>query len=122
MINNILLIDDNDDDLIMIEESLRDAGFTGEIIKAKSGEEGVEKVKEHKPDIAIVDTNLPQMDGFETCRRIKETAGGAVKIVIMTGLIEAVSVTKAREANSDDYCVKTKGATEIIKVLKGLGL
>ena len=110
----ILIIDDDADDVEIIETNLRCAGFTN-IISARNGEEGIESVKENKPFIAIIDTNLTGMNGFETCKEIKKIEGIDVKIIIMTGSIDAIDAVKASEAQTDEYCVKTIDSKLVIE-------
>ena len=67
----ILIIDDNSDDLVIIERCLKEAGYT-DIITAGDANGGIQKAKEEKPDLIITDTILPEMDGFEVCRNVRE--------------------------------------------------
>lgn len=106
MSKRILIIDDDTEDLILIKKALEDDGFQ-EILTASLCEDGIGKAKEMKPDIIVIDTRLPGMDGFEICQEIRKTEGYHPKIVITTGNIDAVDAAKARKAGADDYCVKT---------------
>jgi len=116
----ILNIEDSEQDRKIFKRVLKDAGFE-DIIFAERGEEGVEKVKNEKPDMVIIDTRLPGIDGFETCRQIRESCGPAApKIIITTGFIDAVDAVKAREAGADDYCVKTADLTPCVDAVKKL--
>jgi twitching motility two-component system response regulator PilH len=116
----ILVIDDNDQDRKIIERFLRRAGYE-EVILAETGEDGVRKAIENKPEVVITDTMLPGIDGFEVCRQIKEQLGSeAVKVIVMTGSIDAVDAVKARKFGADDYCVKTNDAISFIEAVKRL--
>ena len=118
MKKKILVVDDNRGDQVLIKETLLGAGVECEIIAADTGEEGIEKVKTENPDIVVLDTRLPKMDGFETCKKIKEIEQGKIKVIVMTGVIDAVDAVKAREANADDYSVKTSDCKSLIDVIK----
>ncbi len=99
----ILIIDDSADDREVIRIHLKEAGFEGSnIIEAATGEQGVEKAKNERPTIVITDTNMPHIDGFEACRKIKEIEGLETKVIIMTGAVDAVDAAKARAAGADD--------------------
>lgn len=118
MSKKILLVEDNEGDQFLIEEALKEAGIDCELIIESSGEEGVAKAASLNPDIVITDTNLPGIDGFETCKKIKEICGDSTKVIVMTGIVDAVDAVKARQMGADDYCVKTSNLSQMIKTLK----
>jgi two-component system cell cycle response regulator len=66
----ILIIDDNSANLKVISEFLIEAGH--EVLIAKSGKSGLRKVEKAAPDLILLDVQMPEMDGFEVCRRLKE--------------------------------------------------
>jgi len=116
----ILIVDDNEQDRMIMKRVLNKAGFK-DILMAERGEEGVEKANQEKPDLVILDTVLPGIDGVETCKRIRKTRKpAAVKIIIITGAIDAVDAGKARAAGADDYVVKTSDFFYLVKAIKGL--
>ena len=116
----ILIIDDTDTDRKIVIRYLNRAGHDN-IITAGTGEEGVEKAASEKPDLVITDTNMPGIDGFETCRKIREASGKVTpKIIVTTGAIDAVDAIKARKAGADDYCVKTSDCSQLLTAVKNL--
>jgi len=116
----ILIIDDNEGDRRLIHDVLDNANFHMDISMAENGEEGLQKVKEFKSGmIVVVDTMMPGMDGFETCKKIKEMAIGAL-VIICTGVVDAVDAAKARAAGADDYCVKTADGGSLINSIRDL--
>lgn len=117
--NSILIIEDNEQDQKILRRYLSKAGFAS-ILFASSGEEGLEVFQSERPAIVVTDTNLPGMDGFETCRRIKEAGGEAVRVIVTTGAIDAVDAGRARSMGADDYCVKTSDCLPLISALKNL--
>jgi len=116
----ILIIDDNEGDIRLIQESLKDAGIESEFHSATTGEDGLEKVQNIQPDMVLLDTRLPGIDGFQTCRKIKDMSLANIKVVIMTGVVDAIDATEAREAGADDYTVKTSDCELLIKTIQGL--
>lgn len=111
----ILLIDDNQQDRKIMKRFLGKAGFN-EITMAETGEEGIRMAEQNKPDIVIIDTLLPGIDGFEVCRKIRETQGITTpKIIMMTGFVNAVDAVKARQMGADDYTVKTSDYSSLIE-------
>ncbi len=116
----ILLIDDNMKHDKVMKDLLEESGYP-DVVIATSGEDGVKKAKALMPDLVIIDTLLPGIDGFETCRKIREDAGrDKPKIVMMTGYIDAIDAVKAREMGADDYVVKTSDFSLVINVMKRL--
>ena len=88
-----------------------------DVLEAAEGKDGIAKAKSEKPQLVLVDTILPDMDGNEVCRQIKD-ADAAIKVVVFTGVVDAVNAEKARAAGADDYVVKTSDLTHIIKSAK----
>ncbi len=118
----LLIIDDDAIDQRLIRESIKSSGFEVEIMVAFSGEEGIKKVNDLKPDVIIVlDTILPGMNGFEACKKIKEIDKN-FRIIICTGVVDAVDAAKARAVGADDYCVKTADYLTLINAIKKLTL
>ncbi len=72
MNKTILVIDDNEGDVRLIEEKLVDAQINVNIIRAKTGEEGIRLAQEVKPDLIMMDIMLPGMNGGEAARILKE--------------------------------------------------
>ena len=114
MENKILIVDDNDQDIKIMKRYLGQAGYE-DVVFSHTGEGGVDAVIKEKPDLVILDTSLPGIDGFEACKRIKSMRSEGPIVIIMTGLIDAVDAGKARKSGSDDYCVKTSDGTPILE-------
>jgi len=74
---------------------------------AASGKEALELVSDRPPDLILLDIMMPEMDGFETCRRLKLMEGTAkIPIIFVTALARAESIEKAFEAGGSDYITK----------------
>ena len=116
----LLIIDDDEGARRLMRDTLHNANLNMDISLAENGEKGLQKVNELKSDLIVVlDTRMPGMDGFETCKKIKEAAEG-VKVIICTGVVDAVDAGKAKAVGVDDYCVKTADGEPLIKVIKNL--
>jgi len=116
----ILIIDDNDQDRKIIKRFLSKAGYD-EIFIVETGEDGLKKAESEKPELVIIDTILPGIDGFEVCRQIRETQSPSYpKIIIITGSIDAVDAVKARKSGADDYCAKTSDCSSLLEAVKQL--
>ena len=70
-------------------------------------------------NILILDTVLPDIGGFELCKRIKAARPEGLTVVMTTGKIDAVDAIKAKESGADDYAVKTEDYKHLIDVVKG---
>jgi len=79
----ILVVEDNEKNMYLMRYILKSAGYG--VIEAGSGEEGVELAIKEKPDLVIMDIQLPGIDGLEATRRIRESeAGGKIPIIAVT--------------------------------------
>ena len=94
MSKKILVIDDDPRDLDLLAQCLREAQL-GEVEVAGGGVEGVRKAKSLRPDLVIVDTKMPVLDGFGVCEQIKAVGDLGAKVIILTGQIDYVDATKA---------------------------
>lgn len=119
---NILLIEDKPGDTRLFQERLKELPQAErlKLITAETGQEGLKKAKTHKPALILIDTRLPDMDGFEVCRQVKKIKGLPAKIIIYTGLIDAVDAGRARKAGADDYVVKTLDFSQLFEVIEKL--
>ncbi|MBN1870622.1 MAG: response regulator [Candidatus Omnitrophica bacterium] len=118
MPKKILIIDDTETDRKIVTRFLNKAGYDL-VLAAENGEQGVAMAASQKPDLVITDTMMPGLDGFETCRQIRAAHGQeTMKIIVMTGAIDAVDAVKARKAGADDYCVKTSDAAPLMAAVK----
>lgn len=119
MAKKILIVEDNAQDQKIIELRLIKHGYKN-LIFVSTGEEAIAKARSEKPDLVLVDTKLPDMEGFEVCRQIKKIEGLTVKVIVYTGYMDAIDVTKARLAGADDYQVKTEDFGQLLGAIEKL--
>ncbi len=101
----ILVVEDNEKNMYLIGFILRNSGY--EIIEARTGEEGVELAIKEKPDLVLMDIQLPGIDGLETTRRIRESeVVGGVPIVALTSYAMTGDREKALNAGCTGYLEK----------------
>jgi two-component system KDP operon response regulator KdpE len=98
----ILLIDDDPTILQLLKLFLENEGY--QVWAAQSGATGLEIAARQLPDLAILDVMMPVMDGFETCRRLREL--GMQSILVMSHRHDERSVVRALELGADDYLRK----------------
>lgn len=101
----VLLVDDDLDSAVMISLILRKQGH--EVVTADNGPDGLGWGKLLWPEVVILDLNMPGMDGFETCKRMRgEDWGAGVKLVALTGLDGAADRERSKQAGFDLHLVK----------------
>jgi diguanylate cyclase (GGDEF)-like protein len=101
----VLHVDDDIACLVMAEGALKDAGF--EVIQAANGQEAIDSFKKHDPDIIIMDAVMPVLDGFDAIRGIRQLNGGEhVPILMITGLYDLDSITRAYDEGATDFSTK----------------
>lgn len=96
----ILVVDDTDSDRIILEAIVRKEGHN--VISAKNGLEAIALFKQEHPDIILLDALMPELDGFEAARQIKELAGDElVPIIFLTSLQDTESLVHCLDAGDD---------------------
>ncbi|MHB1374603.1 MAG: response regulator transcription factor [Thauera sp.] len=113
----ILLIDDAPDTVRMIAEALDEAGYT--VLVATDGATALKRLERITPDAVLLDACMPGMDGFETCRRLKQAPGmRTVPVIFMTGLAETERLVEGLSAGGIDYLVKPVVPDELVARLR----
>jgi two-component system KDP operon response regulator KdpE len=111
----VLLIDDDPLALGLVEAVLAREGF--EVIKAGGGREGLRLLFSQRPDLVMLDVAMPRMDGWQTCRRIREVAD--VPVIILTGWCQSESdIIRGLDCGADDYLLKTIGNRALVARVK----
>jgi two-component system alkaline phosphatase synthesis response regulator PhoP len=115
----ILLVDDEPDILEFLGYNLRKEGY--DVRTSTNGKDGLAKAREFKPHLAILDVMMPEMDGIETCREIKQLPELSGTIVIfLTARGEDYSQIAGFEAGADDYVTKPIKPRVLISRIKAL--
>jgi DNA-binding response OmpR family regulator len=113
----ILIIEDDVQIARFIELELRAEGYA--VQTARTGVAGLMQVREHPPDLVVLDLMLPGMDGIEICRRLRATKVG-VPIIAVTARDAVVDRVAGLEAGADDYLVKPFAVEELLARIKAL--
>ncbi len=98
----ILLIDDDRALLWLLEQAFIKTGY--QVCTADDGAEGLRQLFDQRPDVVILDVMMPTMDGWETCRRIRQLSN--VPIIMFTGLGSEEANIRSLKAGADDHLVK----------------
>ncbi len=115
----ILLVDDEPDILEVIGYNLSNEGY--QVITADNGKEGLKKAKKHQPQLIILDVMMPEMDGIETCERIRKEASLKNSIItFLTARGEDYSQVAGLDAGADDYITKPIRPKLLVSKVKAL--
>jgi PAS domain S-box-containing protein len=102
----LLLVDDDEVNLLLTSVALRERGF--DVTEVASGRAALELLGGWLPDAVVLDALMPDLDGFETCRRLRTLPGcGSLPVLMLTGLDDDASITRAYEAGATDFFVKS---------------
>ncbi|OUR64618.1 hypothetical protein A9Q79_04765 [Methylophaga sp. 42_25_T18] len=109
----VLIVDDQSDNLKVLYNTLKNAGY--EISLAKTGQQALNHVFEHQPDLILLDISLPDINGLEICRKLKENeATQQIPIVFISASIDSADVINGFEAGCVDYVRKPFVESEVI--------
>jgi GAF domain-containing protein len=112
----VLIVDDNADAARSIELLVQTLGGIVEI--APDGSAGLSRARELKPDIVLLDIGMPGLDGYETCRRMRQEHGNTIKIVALTGWGKEEDKRRAMEAGFDEHMTKPADPVRIRELLQ----
>lgn len=112
----ILLIEDNEAIIMGLKYSLEQENF--QVISAKTAKESKEKLENKNIDIVLLDVSLPDGNGFEICKEIKEK--NDIPIIFLTAQDEETSIVFGLDLGADDYIVKPFRTRELISRIKSV--
>jgi len=117
--SRILVVDDNPPNAELLEAYLKDSPW--EIDLAFSGTQALEKVASFEPDIVLLDVMMPDISGFDVCRKLKgDPHTRDIPVIMVTALTDVEDVEKAVEAGTDDFLSKPVNRLEILTRVKSL--
>src|SRR5690242_7402490 len=101
----VLVVDDVDVNVRLLEAKLSSEYFT--VVTASSGEEALRLARSEHPDIILLDVMMPEMDGFEVCRRLKaDPLTDEIPVVMVTALSEVADRVRGLQSGADDFLTK----------------
>ncbi|HYL86757.1 MAG TPA: response regulator transcription factor [Candidatus Angelobacter sp.] len=107
---NILVVDDEPQIRRVLRSTLSAQGYV--IFEAKTGEEALDSMRKDRPDLVLLDVNMPGMGGIEACREIRR--GSDAPIIMLTVRNAERDKVAALDAGADDYVVKPFGIEELL--------
>ena len=107
----LLLVDDEENLRTMLEAALRHHGF--QVETAANGRDALERVPQVRPDLIVLDVMLPDLDGFEVCRRLR-TDGNHTPVLFLTAKDATEDKVRGLTLGGDDYLVKPFSLDELV--------
>ena len=116
MAKTILIIEDEEAIQGVVKAFLEDEGYN--VVLASDGLEGMEKFREYRPDLILLDLMLPKMNGFSVCEAIRKES--QVPIIMLTALDDDASQMKGFDALADDYITKPFSMPVVMKHIEAV--
>ncbi len=117
MREKIIVIDDDAKITSMLKRSLAFEGYA--VATASNGQEGLKILLQEEPNLVVLDVMMPVIDGWEVCRRIRES-GSEVPILMLTAKDEIADRVKGLDLGADDYLVKPFALEELLARVRSL--
>ena len=112
----IVVVEDDPNIADLLDMYLRDAGFR--VLQAGNGMRGLELIEQHRPAMVVLDIGLPDIDGFEVCRRVR--ARSSVPVLFLTARDGEIDRILGLELGADDYVTKPFSPREIVARAKAI--
>lgn len=117
--STVLIVDDNAQNVELLQAFLETMAV--KIITAADGVEALEKVKEHNPDLILLDIMMPRMSGFQVCRTLKsDPKTKDIQVLMVTALNELGDIEQASDCGTDDFVSKPVNKFELLTRVKSL--
>jgi DNA-binding response OmpR family regulator len=112
----ILLVDDDPDYLWLLKNHLQLRGY--KVLAAGNGIDALEQAAAQKPDILVLDVQMPGLDGYTVCQRFREFS--RVPVIMLSGLSAPTALVQGRDAGADDYLIKPVPIDELVSRVSAL--
>ncbi len=117
MTKSILVVEDQEDNRQILRDLLGASDY--EMVEAENGQEAIDAVAKKKPDLILMDIQLPVMDGYEATRRIKANPDWkSIPIIVVTSYALSGDAEKARAAGCDDYVTKPYSPRQLLAKIR----
>ena len=118
MTKRILVVEDQADLRGILRDLLTGSGY--DVVEATNGQEGVAKAKSERPDLILMDIQLPVLNGYDTTREIKADPNlSATPIIAVSSYAMKGDEDKARASGCDHYVTKPYSPIQLLKVIRG---
>ena len=117
--STVLIVDDNPQNVELLQAFLETLAVR--ILTAADGVEALEKVKQHNPDLILLDIMMPRMSGFQVCRTLKnDPKTKDIQVLMVTALNELGDIEQASDCGTDDFVSKPVNKFELLTRVKSL--
>ena len=117
--STVLIVDDNPQNVELLQAFLE--SLPVKIVTAFDGLDALQKVSDHQPDLVLLDIMMPQMSGFQVCRRLKsDPKTRDIQVLMVTALNELGDIEQANEVGTDDFVSKPVNKIELLTRVKSL--
>ena len=119
MAKKILIVDDEPNLVKILESRLKSNGY--EVISAFDGQQGLDRVRQDKPDLVILDLMLPQLHGYEVCKQLRaDTVHKDIPIVMLTASGKAGDIQEGLNLGANAYIAKPFKPEALLGIIKAL--
>ncbi len=108
----ILIVDDEPNIVLSLEFLMRQKGYETQV--ARDGEEALAAVESFRPDLVLLDVNMPRRDGFEVCQKLRADGWIELKIVMLTAKGRDIEIEKGLALGADAYVTKPFSTRELV--------
>jgi len=119
MLIRILIVDDHAMIRKVLRRHLEEQGSFVVVGEAANGAEGVALARQLQPDLVLMDVSMPEMDGIEATRRIREEFPG-VRVLMLSVYNSSDHLLRARQAGAGGYVLKEMAAEEVVQAIRSL--
>jgi DNA-binding response OmpR family regulator len=109
----VLIVDDEPNIVTSLQFLMRKAGHDTAV--ARDGDAALAEVERFRPDLVLLDANLPHRDGFEVCQSLRAAGWTGLKIVMLTAKGREAEITKGLEVGADAYVTKPFSTRELVE-------
>lgn len=123
MTGKILVVDDEVHIRMLLEQTLEELedDYGVELLTAENGEEGLDSIREERPELVFLDIMMPYMNGYEVCQAVREDASlSGVKIILLTAKGQEADRKHGLELGAERYMTKPFDPDEILEVAKSI--
>ncbi|MBF0277753.1 MAG: hybrid sensor histidine kinase/response regulator [SAR324 cluster bacterium] len=114
---HLLIVDDTPQNIQILGKTLREEGY--EITVATNGAQALKITEKIHPDLILLDVMMPEMDGFETCQKLKEVPEtSSIPVIFLTALTDSDNIVKGFDSGAVDYITKPFRTSEVIARVK----
>ena len=115
--STVLIVDDERDILDLIEYNLKKEGFV--VVTAEDGEEGIQRARQVKPDLVLLDIMMPKMDGLEVIDLMRQDQDlKDIPVIFLTARSDEKTEVKGLDRGADDFLTKPISTTHLVSRIK----